>query len=81
MTETHLPAPTCFVAVDGDRFAYRRWGNNASDQPPMLDRRYRFAHLREIKLPAFMLNGVNGWRRSATMAHTEDLSPRERPHP
>ena len=35
MTETHLTAPTRFVDVDGDRFAYRRWGNNATDQPPL----------------------------------------------
>jgi hypothetical protein len=27
MTDTHLTAPTRFIEVDGDRFAYRRWGN------------------------------------------------------
>ena len=26
MTATHLTAPTRFIEVDGDRFAYRRWG-------------------------------------------------------
>ncbi len=26
MTDTHVTAPTRFVEVDGDRFAYRRWG-------------------------------------------------------
>ncbi|MEO6353452.1 MAG: alpha/beta hydrolase [Burkholderiaceae bacterium] len=26
MTDTHLTAPTRFIEVDGDRFAYRRWG-------------------------------------------------------
>ena len=35
MTPTHLTAPTCFVEVDGDSFAYRRWGNSTSDQPPL----------------------------------------------
>ncbi|HKR38614.1 MAG TPA: alpha/beta hydrolase [Paraburkholderia sp.] len=35
MTDTHLTAPTRFVEVDGDRFAYRRWGNTATDQPPL----------------------------------------------
>jgi pimeloyl-ACP methyl ester carboxylesterase len=31
----HLTAPTRFVEVDGDRFAYRRWGNSASGEPPL----------------------------------------------
>ena len=35
MTDTHLTAPTRFVEIDGDRFAYRRWGNNTTDQPPL----------------------------------------------
>ncbi|ATY34552.1 alpha/beta fold hydrolase [Sphingomonas psychrotolerans] len=35
MTDTHLTAPTRFVELDGDRFAYRRWGNVASGQPPL----------------------------------------------
>lgn len=35
MTETHLNASTRFVEFDGDRFAYRRWGNSSSDQPPL----------------------------------------------
>jgi pimeloyl-ACP methyl ester carboxylesterase len=26
MPATHLTAPTRFIEVDGDRFAYRRWG-------------------------------------------------------
>ncbi|MFU5804167.1 alpha/beta fold hydrolase [Pseudomonas aeruginosa] len=36
MSHTHLTAPTQFVEVDGARFAYRRWGNTASSQPPLL---------------------------------------------
>jgi pimeloyl-ACP methyl ester carboxylesterase len=36
MTDTHLTAPTRFVDVGGTRFAYRRWGNTASVQPPLL---------------------------------------------
>ena len=36
MTHTHLTAPTQFVEVDSTRFAYRRWGNSASGQPPLL---------------------------------------------
>ena len=36
MSHTHLTAPTRFVEVDGDKFAYRRWGNATSDQPPLL---------------------------------------------
>ena len=35
MTTTHLTAPTRFVEVDGTKFAYRRWGNTATDQPPL----------------------------------------------
>lgn len=35
MTDTHATTPTRFIAVDGDRFAYRRWGNTATDQPPL----------------------------------------------
>lgn len=35
MTNTHLTVPTQFIDVDGDRFAYRRWGNAATDQPPL----------------------------------------------
>ncbi|WP_059410754.1 alpha/beta fold hydrolase [Cupriavidus basilensis] len=35
MTDTHLTAPTRFIEADGDRFAYRRWGNAASGQPPL----------------------------------------------
>jgi len=35
MSHTHLTVPTQFVEVDGDRFAYRRWGNAFSAQPPL----------------------------------------------
>jgi hypothetical protein len=35
MTDTHLTAATRFPEVDGDRFAYRRWGNAESGQPPL----------------------------------------------
>lgn len=35
MSETHLSAPTRFVEVDGEKFAYRRWGNASSGQPPL----------------------------------------------
>ena len=35
MSDTHLTAPTRFIEVDGDRFAYRRWGNTKSAQPPL----------------------------------------------
>ncbi|MFT0182780.1 alpha/beta fold hydrolase [Pseudomonas benzopyrenica] len=35
MSTTHLTAPTQFVEVDGDKFAYRRWGNASSSQPPL----------------------------------------------
>lgn len=35
MTDTHLTAPTRFIGVDGTSFAYRRWGNAASGQPPL----------------------------------------------
>lgn len=35
MTETHFTAPTRFTEVNGDRFAYRRWGNAGSGQPSL----------------------------------------------
>lgn len=35
MTDTHLTAPTRFVEVDNARFAYRRWGNPTTGQPPL----------------------------------------------
>ncbi|WP_053268272.1 alpha/beta fold hydrolase [Pseudomonas chlororaphis] len=35
MTDTHLTAPTRFIEVDGDSFAYRRWGSAKSGQPPL----------------------------------------------
>lgn len=35
MTDTHFTTPTRFVEVDGDQFAYRRWGNNTTGQPPL----------------------------------------------
>lgn len=36
MSVTHLTAPTQFVEVGGTRFAYRRWGNANTSQPPLL---------------------------------------------
>lgn len=36
MTDTHHTAPTRFIEVNGDNFAYRRWGNSATDQPPLV---------------------------------------------
>ena len=36
MADTHLSAPTRFADVGGTRFAYRRWGNATSAQPPLL---------------------------------------------
>ncbi|QIL79387.1 alpha/beta hydrolase [Diaphorobacter sp. HDW4A] len=36
MSNSHLTAPTRFVDVNGDKFAYRRWGNSATSQPPLL---------------------------------------------
>lgn len=36
MTHTHLTAPTRFLNVGGTQFAYRRWGNAAAAQPPLL---------------------------------------------
>jgi pimeloyl-ACP methyl ester carboxylesterase len=35
MSDTHLTAPTRHVVVDGEKLAYRRWGNSASGQPPL----------------------------------------------
>ncbi|MDE5444211.1 alpha/beta fold hydrolase [Bradyrhizobium sp. CSA207] len=35
MADTHLTAPTRIIEVEGDRFAYRRWGNPGSGQPPL----------------------------------------------
>lgn len=35
MSDTHLTAPTRFIDSDGDTFAYRRFGNTASGQPPL----------------------------------------------
>lgn len=35
MSDTHLTAPTRYIEVDGDKFAYRRWGNTSSGQPPL----------------------------------------------
>lgn len=35
MTDTHLTAPTRFIEVGGDRFAYRRWGNTSTGHPPL----------------------------------------------
>ena len=33
MSDTHLNVPTRFVEVDGDKFAYRRWGTPPADSP------------------------------------------------
>lgn len=35
MTDTHVTAPTRFVEVDGDKFAYRRWGKAAGVGVPI----------------------------------------------
>ncbi len=35
MTDTHITAPTRFVEVGGEKFAYRRWGNTTTNQPPL----------------------------------------------
>lgn len=35
MTTTHITAPTQHIDVDGASFAYRRWGNANTDQPPL----------------------------------------------
>jgi pimeloyl-ACP methyl ester carboxylesterase len=35
MTDNHLTAPTRFVEVDGEKFAYRRRGARSTDQPPL----------------------------------------------
>ena len=35
MPYTHNTAPTCFIEVDGAHFAYRRWGNSGTGQPPL----------------------------------------------
>lgn len=35
MSHTHLTAPTRFIDVDGDTFAYRRWGNTTGGQPAL----------------------------------------------
>ncbi|MFC7380508.1 alpha/beta fold hydrolase [Brevundimonas sp. GCM10030266] len=36
MSNTHLTAPTRHIDIDGDRFAYRRWGASGTGQPPLL---------------------------------------------
>jgi pimeloyl-ACP methyl ester carboxylesterase len=36
MSHTHLTAPTRFVEVNDGKFAYRRWGNAETGQPPLL---------------------------------------------
>ncbi|WP_220456548.1 alpha/beta fold hydrolase [Rugamonas brunnea] len=36
MTDTHNTAPTRFVSIAGDRYAYRRWGKTDSLLPPIL---------------------------------------------
>jgi len=36
MTDTHVTAPSRFLEIGGDRFAYRRWGNAEGGEPPLL---------------------------------------------
>jgi pimeloyl-ACP methyl ester carboxylesterase len=36
MNDSHVSAPTRHIDVDGVRIAYRRWGNAAAGQPPLL---------------------------------------------
>jgi pimeloyl-ACP methyl ester carboxylesterase len=36
MNHTHLTASTRFADINGTRFAYRRWGNTGTSQPPIL---------------------------------------------
>ncbi|WP_337271234.1 alpha/beta fold hydrolase [Oryzifoliimicrobium ureilyticus] len=36
MTDTHSSALTRFIAVDGENIAYRRFGNAANGQPPLI---------------------------------------------
>lgn len=36
MADTHSNVVTRFVEIDGDRLAYRRWGNTDASQPPLL---------------------------------------------
>lgn len=36
MSDTHVTAPTRWIDVNGASFAYRRWGNPTTGQPPML---------------------------------------------
>jgi pimeloyl-ACP methyl ester carboxylesterase len=40
MSDTHVTAPTQYIEVDGERFAYRRWGN-PSDVPIFLVQHFR----------------------------------------
>jgi pimeloyl-ACP methyl ester carboxylesterase len=35
MADTHQTVQTRFIDVGGERFAYRRWGNASTDQPPL----------------------------------------------
>lgn len=35
MSDNHLTTPTRFIKIDGDNFAYRRWGKVDSKQPPL----------------------------------------------
>ena len=34
-SDTYLSVSTGFIDVDGDRFAYRRWGNSRTERPPL----------------------------------------------
>ena len=35
MSDSHFNTPTRFVEVNGDKFAYRRWGNTDTGNPPL----------------------------------------------
>jgi hypothetical protein len=52
VTDTHLTAPTRFIEVDGARFAYRRWGNASSGQPPIFLLQDAASRLHQARLVA-----------------------------
>ena len=43
MSVSHLNAPTRFIEVDGDRFAYRRWGKSSGAPPLFFIQHFRVA--------------------------------------
>ncbi|MFZ6773461.1 hypothetical protein ACO0LB_12170 [Undibacterium sp. SXout7W] len=68
MTETHSPPSTRFVDVDGEKFACRRWGNTATDQPPL----FLLQHFRggmDHRYPLITAKGV-----FLTALHEDELS-------